>query len=527
LRPPSPYARFAPHAILFVAFLLRIANLTGESLWRDEVDTVRFAFEPLGNILANFTATGFNGPLYHLAVRTWLTLGGVNDFALRYFSLACGVVLVALVYVLGTRMFGRRAGLVAMWLAAIAPILIWYAGEGKMYSLQPMLLTLALYALLRVVGGRGSGVRDPASEDLTPGSWPLTPMWWAVFILATSFSFYVQLLSPLFLGVAVIFFAAMWPQSKRHIVAFLIALALLTLPYAPLAVWQLPTLVQGGNIGHAFYPLDVIALTLASNWTLGLDGRAPLLNLPAPDVLVTLARYAVFALFALLIAYGLAESARQMRANAEERTRFKLQLATLAWLLLPTFLVFVVSTRLPIFQPRYVLWSAPALYLLTGAALARLRADARLGQLASTLALIVLSAVSLSGLISQVINPIRPDLRGASAFIASAAQPGDVIVFQIPYGRHGYAYYAQRLGAQIDPTQIIEAPYTNYGMSEEEVEATLLPAIGAARRVWLYETEPGMWDQRGLVRSWLDGALTPLNRCEFRGVSVGLYEPVR
>jgi 4-amino-4-deoxy-L-arabinose transferase-like glycosyltransferase len=524
LRPPSPYARFAPHAILFVAFILRIANLTGESLWRDEVDTVRFAFEPLGNILANFTATGFNGPLYHLAVRAWLSLGGVNDFALRTFSLACGVILVALVYVLGRRLFGAPAGLAAMWLTAIAPILIWYAGEGKMYSLQPMLLALALYALMRVIGNWQLPVNAASKLPMTNYQ---SAAWWAVFILATSFSFYVQLLSPLFLGVAVIFFAAMWPQSKRHIVGFLIALALLTLPYVPLAVWQLPTLVQGGNIGHAFYPLDVIALTLASNWTVGLDGRAPLLNLPAPDVLVTLARYAVFALFALLIAYGLAESVRHAQADAEERTRFKLKLATLAWLLLPTLFVFVVSMRLPIFQPRYVLWSAPALYLLAGTALARLRADARLGQLASTLALMVLSAVSLSGLVSQVINPVRPDLRGASAFIASAAQPGDVIVFQIPYGRHGYAYYAQRIGAQIDATQIIEAPYTNYGMSEEEVQATLLPAIGAASRVWLYETEPGMWDQRGLVRSWLDSALTPLNRREFRGVSVGLYEPVR
>lgn len=513
MRLRSPCARFAPHVILFVAFVLRIANLAGESLWRDEVDTVRFAFEPLGNILANFTTTGFNGPLYHLIVRGWLSLGGINDFTLRYFSLACGVALVALMYVLGRRMFGRRAGLVAMWLAAIAPILIWYAGEGKMYSFQPMLLALALYALLRAI------------SPLPPRERMRIIVWWAVFILAASFSFYVQLLSPLFLVIAVIFFLAMWPQSKWHVAGGLIALALLTLPYVPLAIWQVPTLLQGGNIGHAFYPFDVIALTLASNWTVGLDGRAPLLNLPAPDVWVTLARYAVFALFALLIAYGLVEAARLARIDTDERARFKLQLATLAWLLLPTLLVFALSTRLPIFQPRYVLWSAPALYLLTGAALARLLADARVGRLAAGLALTVLSAISLSGFASQIVNPIRPDLRGASAFIASAAELGDVIVFQIPYGRFGYEYYVQRAGARVDPTQIIEAPYTNYGMSEDEVEAALLPAIGTASRVWLYETEPAMWDQRGLVRDWFDRALTPLARREFRGVSVGLYAP--
>lgn len=510
--------------------MLRIANLTGESLWRDEVDTVRFAFEPLGNILANFTTTGFNGPLYHLIVRVWLSLGGVNDFTLRYLSLACGVGLVTLVYALGRRMFGERAGLAAMWLTAIAPILIWYAGEGKMYSLQPMLLALALYALLRAGSPLPAGETSLWEEGSEVSGPPRgqrektrSTVWWIVFILAASLSFYVQLLSPLFLVIAGIFFLAMWPQSKRHVIGGLIALALLTLPYVPLAIWQVPTLLQGGDIGHAFYPPDVIALTLASNWTVGLDGRAPLLNLPASDVWVTLARYAVFALFALLIAYGLTEAARLARTDAKERMRFKLQLATLAWLLLPTLLVFAVSTRLPIFQPRYVLWSAPALYVLTGVALARLLANARVGRLAAGLALTVLSVISLSGFASQVVNPIRPDLRGASAFIASAAEPGDVMVFQIPYGRFGFEYYVQRAGARVDPAQIIEAPYTNYGMSEDEVEAALIPAIGAASRVWLYETEPAMWDQRGLVRIWFDRALTPLARREFRGVSVGLY----
>jgi 4-amino-4-deoxy-L-arabinose transferase-like glycosyltransferase len=513
---PERWSRFAPHLVVFTAFVLRIANLNGESLWRDEVDSVRFAFESLSAILTNFTSTGFNGPLYHLALRGWFALAGVSDFTLRYFSLVFGVLLVALVYVLGARLFGRSAGLAAMAFAAIAPVLVWYAGEGKMYSLQPALLTLALYALVRAVDWRmgigewGMGNTARHSPFPIPHS-----VWWLTFILATSFSFYVHLLSPVFLIVAVTFFFAMWPQAKQRWRGGLIALALLTLPYLPLAMWQLPTFVQGGDVGHAFVPLNQMAQVLLSNWTLGLDPRAPLLNLQTSDALSTLVRT-----FAMGFAIALAMIGVLSRRAGET---WRMRIAVLVWLIAPMLVVYIVSTRFPIFQPRYLLWSAPALFLLMGLGVARLRVEGRAGRVASVLAFVVISAVGLSGVLAQGVHPIRPDLRGAAAYLMANMQPDDVVVFQIPYGRHSFSYYAERLGKPIDQTRIVEAPYTNAGMDEADVAAELTLAIAGAPRVWLVETEVAMWDQRNLARQWFDLALTPSSRQDFRGVNVGLY----
>lgn len=514
--------RIAPALILLLAFVLRIANLTGESLWRDEVDSVRFAFEPLSAILANFTGTGFNGPLYHLLLRGWFALIGVSDFALRYFSLIFGVLLVALVYALGARLFGRRAGLAAMWFAAIAPVLVWYSGEGKMYSMQPALLTLALYALVRAVDwqlenrerrlthAHPAPIQNPQSK-IKNRKW----LWWLVFILATSFSFYVHLLSPVFLLVAVVFFFAMWPQSRQHWRGSLIALALLTLPYLPLAVWQLPTFLRGGDVGHAFVPLNQIAQVLLSNWTLGLDPNAPLLNLPATDSTLSLARTLVLGFSIALALAGV------LTRKAGEG--WGMRIAALVWLIAPMVTLFIVSTRFPLFQPRYLLWSSPALFLLMGLGVARLRLEGRVGRLASTVALIVVSTVSLSGVLSQWINPIRPDLRGATAYLMSNWQPGDRIVFQIPYGRHSFTYYADRLDTSLDQSSIVEAPFTNAGMDEAQVAAELTEVTAGVPRVWLVETEVAMWDSRNLVRNWFDLALTPSSRQDFHGVNVGLY----
>jgi 4-amino-4-deoxy-L-arabinose transferase-like glycosyltransferase len=498
--------------LLFIAFVLRIANLTGESLWRDEVDSVRFAFEPLSGVFARFTTIGFNGPLYHLIVRGWLSLAGVSDFALRYLSVVCGVLLVALTYVVGRRMFGARAALIAAGLAAISPVLIWYSGEGKMYSLQPMLLALALYALLR-------------ATDSSPTA-PITsyqlPTWWAVFVVATSLSFYVHVLSPLFLPVALLFFVAQWPNARRHVGGGAVALALLTIPYLPLLAWQAPVLLRGGDIGHRFYPLDQIVWALASHWLFGLDGRAPLLW-PATGEAVTLVRRAVLVLGLALIAYGLLLNARRASSDSGEAKALRLQLATLGWMVLPALLVFLVSLRMPLFLPRYVLWSAPAFYLLAGVGLDRLFDGARAGRIAARASLVAISLVSLAGVAAQIIYPIRPDLRGAVAYVLRHAQPGDMIVFQIPYMQHSFTYYAERFRYPLARLQLAEAPFTNHGMSPDDTARVMRILVAPASRVWLFESEAAMWDQRGLVRRWFDEALTLLDRQALRGVEVGLY----
>jgi len=70
--------------LLLFAFALRF---NAESLWRDEVDSIRFALQPVELLLARFTEMGFNSPFYHALLKGWFALAGVHDFTLRYFSL--------------------------------------------------------------------------------------------------------------------------------------------------------------------------------------------------------------------------------------------------------------------------------------------------------------------------------------------------------------------------------------------------------------------------------------------------------
>jgi len=489
--------------LLLVAFGLRLVNLDAESLWRDEVDSIRFALQPAEVLFTRFTAAGFNGPLYHLLLRGWFALAGANDFTLRYFSLMFGVIQVALTCVLGRRLCSRLAGGLAGWLVAISPVLIWYAGEGKMYALQPALLMLALYALLRAVDQP-----SPAAASRVRAS----AIWWMVFVIATSLSFYVQLLSPLFLAVAALFFLA----AARHALrSGAVALAMLTLPYLPLLAWQAPALLQGGDIGHLFYPLDQIVWALLLIWSFGLDPYAPLWPDAAPVTLLAVRLAWIVVVLGVLVA-GLIVSAQQ------SAQRLRWQLALLGWLTLPTLLIFLISLRVPLFQPRYVLWSAPAFYLLLAAGLAcLLTLSRRVGRLA----VVIASVVAFSGAAAQYLHPIRPDLRGAIACLLQKARPGDAIVFQIPYAEHSFVYYTAQMGYPAAQLVLVEAPYTNHGMAEDELSAAMATLTRGSQRVWLFETEAEMWDSRLMVRRWFDASFVPVERCDRRAVDVGLYRP--
>ncbi|MCB0182401.1 MAG: glycosyltransferase family 39 protein, partial [Anaerolineae bacterium] len=216
---------------------MRIATLSSQSLWRDEVDAIRFSSWPLRALLTGLFQTGHNGPLYFLLLRSWRNLTGDSEFALRFPSAVFGTLMVPLGYILARQMgFSRRSGLLVSLLLATSPYLIWYGQEAKMYAILLVVVTVAMIAYLRALA---DGERR----------------WWVVFVLATSLSFYLHILSPLMLGVYGAVALIRWVDVRRHWRAWTISIACLTLPYLPLVIWQLPVLMRGGNLGHPFYPL--------------------------------------------------------------------------------------------------------------------------------------------------------------------------------------------------------------------------------------------------------------------------------
>ncbi len=135
--------------------VLRLVGLTRDSLWIDEILTLRAASigEPFrwADVLVNP-----QGPLPHVLLRAWTALFGSGDLALRSWSALAGILLV----VVAARVFRRvlpDAALAATWLVALSPFLLWYAHEVRNYV---FLLLAALWVLDTFV----TAVRTPGAR---------------------------------------------------------------------------------------------------------------------------------------------------------------------------------------------------------------------------------------------------------------------------------------------------------------------------------------------------------------------------
>ena len=139
---------------VLVGVALRLYRLGAYGLWRDEAEAVFTAAAgfPLG--ITRVLAGDVHAPLYFLLLHFWEGLLGRSEFAVRLLSALCGVAILPLMYVAGRRLFDRRVGLIAAWIAAILPLHVICSRTTRMYSLLPLMGLLALIALHRAMTAR-------------------------------------------------------------------------------------------------------------------------------------------------------------------------------------------------------------------------------------------------------------------------------------------------------------------------------------------------------------------------------------
>jgi mannosyltransferase len=490
--------------LVWLAFSARVLGLDFQSLWRDEVDALRFSTRALPELLATFRQPGENGPLYFLALRPWLAANGRSEFALRFPSVWAGTLAVPVIYILVKRLTGRRPAFIAALLAATAPYLIWYGQEGKMYAALTLLVPLSLWLTV---------------EAAQRGSW-----WrWLLLYFVTTLCFYTHLLAVLIVPVQVLWILVLpaCRQPARRWMTAAIYLAVLFLPYSPMLRWQVGVWRAPFETGHPFVPLGDIFAVLAVAYSRGvLPVKAPLTLLPA--------------ILALVVGIGL-WAGQETTGNAGGRAdsdglpsrgdHWRVVAALAVWLFLPPLAVYGVSLQMPVFTDRYLIWCMPAFLALASFGIVALARVWR--PLGATLLAAVLVA-SLAGVWAQGSRQIKSDFRSAVRFVSARQRPGDLLLFQIPYCRYLVSYYSND-GVPDAPSapgglRWADGPYTNNGASEAAVAEQMAQETAGSQAVWLIASEVPMWDQRELTRRWLSKNGEVTDQGDFARVSVTRYE---
>jgi 4-amino-4-deoxy-L-arabinose transferase-like glycosyltransferase len=554
---------------------IRLAAIDFQSLWRDEVDAIRFGqslTDQIGAALAGgglggmieqvrqtLTQPGFNGPAYFIALHGWTRLAGIGEFALRFFSAFFGVLAIPLTYTLARRLLrathfrsASHVSLVAAWLVTVSPYFVWYSQEAKMYTEVTALALLAIYALCRAIDAREklhlralhrkspvkcrvvrmrNGRRQRQRQaNLAPyryrarqqPSTTHTPLsqswrWWVTLIVATTLAMYSHILAALLIGVEAALFLVWRSRAKQHWRGGLIALAALTLPYLPLVGWQLQLAFTPGSQGFAFYTFGEIARVLVAGFTHGvIPFESALSRLGIQLSQGTLDQALNPSGFGMWLTSALALLGALMWKDARDRSR-RIGLAT--WVILPVAIIALISLNRPVFTDRYLIWIGPALYLLVALGIVEVW---EWRKTIGVVALTLVTAIALVGVYAQSTTPFKSDFRSAARYVEAHRMDDEAMLFQIPYGRYTFDYYFA------PPFRAIDGPYTNWPeRNAASFDVEIAQSLEGQPAVWLIATEVEMWDNRRVLDDWLQRHGRATDRAEFMRVTVVRYELAR
>jgi 4-amino-4-deoxy-L-arabinose transferase-like glycosyltransferase len=506
------------------AYFWRLQGLSCQSLWRDEIDAIYFAVRDLPETLAMFVNEAQNGALFFLSLRPWLRLTGSSEFALRYPAVLFGMLSVALLWQVGRRLMpgrivrpskrrlmtllhlimGSAPVLAAAFLAA-NPYQLFYGQDGKMYALVTFLSLLATWFWL---------------QSIDRGGW--RP--WLGYLAVVSIAIHTHLLMVLLLPLGITWFFIAWPQSREHKMGLFLSIAGLVLPYLPLLGWQWQFLTS--NLVHTFldfYPLHEVVESVLVGQIIG--AREPV-------ELLTLAPILFLGLAGLLL--GFLEIFPRPEGSLARLSATRRHLIIVAWAIVPTLGIFLLSIRQPVFLPRYIIWIAPALMMLLALGVQLLwHNESRLARPLAAILVVYLLLFWISSGQQQKAADLKPDLRAAVAAVANNRQPEELLILQAPHLEIVYRYYSGDMGS--DPLQGSDrrlgrwapGPWTNNELDDAEARRQVAQAMEAmtegAGDVWVILNETEAWDERELMTGWLDAHAALVDKAGYHEVQVLRY----
>ena len=422
LRRSAWWAWAVPGAVMLVIGLIGIGS---PALWTDELQTWGMSVTSWSQMWPVLKWVDAVLAPYYVLTWSWTHLAGDSDVALRLPSVAAMAGAAALVGAIGSRLVGPRAGLFAGLVLAALPAASRFGQEARPYALATFAATLAPYVLIRVV-------EKPSWERLAG---------YAISVALAGMMHEIAIL--LLAGHA-------WYVLAFHRRAFgrwLVGAVVGTLPLIPifwLGLAQRNQVAYIQSVGfYTFQPFTRVVL----------GGAA---------VAVAVA---VLALFAL-----------PLRRPAALFT---------AWALVPTGLLVLVSLAVPMFLPRYLVFTLPAWALLAGRSIARLRTAWATTILAGILAL----GISMQVAIRQADGHEEQDTRGAAAIISANAAPGDGVVYASSEPGGGWTtrdLVAHYVPADRRPKDLLmtRPPRTDGQLLAQECTA-VVRCLGSPGRIWV------------------------------------------
>jgi len=489
VHPSSPWLLWA---IVGLGALLRFYHIGAKGLWIDESFSIWMARQPPSAMLGWLARIDQHPPLYYTLLHTWIKLGD-DPATVRALSALCATLTLLVLALLGRRLIGPEAGLLATLILALSPFHVRFAQEARMYALLGLNASLALYALACLLTGRRT--------------------WWVwagyvVFTALTLLTHNTAVFLPLVANLIVATLA--WSQrrrpesektslpSLRHWALAQLGVILLWAPWAPALIRQ--------SVG-VYREFWIPPATLER--VLGVFGAFLCRFLPLSGPLAGIVWLGLIGLTVL-------------GALSLHRRPIALTLLLLTCLI-PIAGQWLISIWRPILYTRTLIWASLPLYLLLAAAIVRLRR-----RFLAILALALIVACNAGGVYSYYVDFQKEAWDEAAALVAERVRPDDLLLFNATWVQIPFDYYFQRLynGPPVD-ARGVPVDLFDRGVLEPKMTPQDLPRlhrlVASRERVWLIYSHNWYTDPQGLIPAALEDSLDLSRRWQPTGVQVQLY----
>ena len=457
----------APAALAAVLTFLAIG---GRSLGFDEGATVAIASQHGAALWAGIAHDGGNMSGYYLLLHVLIGTFGSGLVVLRLVSGLAVVATVALVALIARRLFSPEVALAGGGLAAVSLPLVYWGQTARAYAPMVAFVCAGFLAFIEIA--------DAGEEGASRRAWLL---YVSAMTLAMYSSFVAVLVVPAQLLVLV-----HRRRAWRAVGAALAVVALLCVPLVVLAVHR-----GSGQLFWVPRPNRMVETQVLQSLTSA--GLTPSFHHTATTYVLMWGTVA-----AMLALTG--DAVVRWRRGEDVWGRA----LVLAWSIVPAAVTFLYSfVSHPIFEPRNVLVSTPAISLALATAVSGPR---RARRIAAVGVVLVLALRALQVAPAYGVSP-EPWSAVATRVLAQA-RPGDCLAFYPLDGRMAFQYYVARTpgGTQRAPRSILPVIAWRRAKSYVEDYQTLSPVqvarrVVACRRLWLVSSHEGQPDGPPLSRA--------------------------
>jgi uncharacterized membrane protein len=466
--------------VVLIAIGLRFVALDFDGLWLDEgyqtivesygiplIDLTNLDGKPIlikpkkpgspAEVLANFRKVDpLCPPLFALLMNRWINTFGGSDFAIRSLAATLSILSVLAIYLVGCNLFHRHVALCAALLQAISPFDISYAQEARMYTMLVLLSTLSggVAAILYLRPQRAKTV-------LFAGIYIVAT--WA--LVNTHYTGLFIWCFEIVAGIMIAFLRRDWLLFAWCLVANIL-IATLCLPW--FALFQQAAAIRTESFyikrtASFIWPFWAVFVRIPLNWISFLTGKRVML-FSAPIYLSAL----------VILSAGLKKLWRS-------HTQSYLPLFLTAWCLLPALavcLLDIAELHRVIEIPRYLIGTAPAVYLIAGLGLSQLLQSGKPGYFL----LIFHSIFAIANTVYSHIVHQREDWPAAANVLSKRCAANEVVFVSQYYDIICLDRYLSEPMRQIGVSPQI---------GQDQMNKLIAERIGTPKRFWVMTAQEG------------------------------------